>query len=184
MPDGLLQGGILLWKCRSDTELSKCYILSLDEVHLSNKTKEQLMSDAQRSGKYFSIPAYLLLFVVLSALLVPFAGRLTIAMVSGWTFFDAYWEMVSQKLLVFSALNLIPAFWWFLAGKLSRRLPHIFWISYGAGMVFLFVAHGTVDLQGSSTAALGLLFYPLYGLGISIISWFIAWIIHHFGFSW
>ncbi|HYX07366.1 MAG TPA: hypothetical protein VE912_11590 [Bacteroidales bacterium] len=142
------------------------------------------MTQGDIASENCQLPTHLLLFVVISALAVPLTGRIFASIVLGWECFEVYWGIVSQKVFVFSALNLIPAFWWFLAGKLSRRFPYLFWMSYGTGMLFLLYAHGTIDLQSSSTAVLGFLFYPLYGLGISIISWFVGWVIHHFGLRW
>jgi outer membrane protein assembly factor BamB len=116
------------------------------------------------------LPRHLFLFCLFIAELMPFIARLPSVPFVGWEWFTAYFPGIGS-LLFFSAVNLIPGGVLYGLGKGSKRCPLAFWFALAAGIGFLLFAHGTINLHSSSTAALGLVFIPIYGVAAVVVGW-------------
>jgi len=123
------------------------------------------------------LPKRLFLFALIVSELVPFLARLMIVPVRGWEWLTDYIPDVGAVLFL-AALNFIPAIWLYVLGKASKRTPLAFWFAAATGLAFLLWAHGTINLRASSTAALGLMFIPIYTVIAATIGWAIGLIIH------
>lgn len=129
------------------------------------------------STRRFGLPRHPFLACASVGLLIPFIARLPLVPVRGWEWFTDYlpgWG----GLLFFSAFNLIPAAGLFIAGKLSKRAPLAFWFALAAMIGFLLWAHGGMNLRSSSTAAIGLIFIPIYAVAAVAGGWVIGRVAH------
>jgi len=124
-----------------------------------------------------SLPRQLLLFSIGFCLLVPFLARLPGVPYRGLEWFTDYLPD-PVGLLFISAFNLIPAAVLFGLGKASKRAPIAFWGSVAVLLGFLLSTHGTINLRSSSTAAIGLVFIPVYAIGAAVVGWVIGRILH------
>lgn len=122
------------------------------------------------------LPKHLFLTCVLVGLLVPFIARLPNVPTRGWEWFTDYLPGIG--FLFFGAFNLVPAGVLYGLGRASRRAPIAFWLSLAVAVAFLIWAHGTINLRSSSTAAIGLLFIPIYGAGAAIAGWVVGLVVH------
>ena len=121
----------------------------------------------------FGLPRHLFLVSVVLGLLIPFLARLPIVPFRGWEWLTDYmpgWE----GLLFFSAFNLVPATALFVAGIASKRAPLAFWFALAAMAGFLLWAHGGIDLRSSSTAAIALIFIPMYAVAAVAVGWLLG----------
>ena len=123
------------------------------------------------------LPGHLFLFSVLIAEIVPFLARFPSVPMRGWKWFIDYLPGIGG-LLFFSAFNLIPGVVLYGLGKGSKRAPLAFWFAVAAGVGFLLWAHGTLNLRSSSTAAIALVFIPIYGAGAVLVGWAIGLLAH------
>jgi hypothetical protein len=130
-----------------------------------------------RSPSVVRLPRRLFLFTLAVSEIVPFLARLMIVPVRGWEWIIDYAPDVGAVLFL-AALNLIPAIALYAASKASKRAPLAFWFAAASGLAFLLWAHGTINLSQSSTAALGLLFIPIYTVIAAIIGWAVGLITH------
>ena len=124
-----------------------------------------------------ALPRHLLLFCGAVGLLVPLIARLPGVPAYGWAWFTAYAADLVPTLFV-SGFNLVPAAVLFLLGKASRRAPLAFWFALAGLLAFLLWAHGTVNLRASSTAAIALMFIPIYAVGAVLAGWALGWLMH------
>lgn len=127
--------------------------------------------------KQINLPRHLFLLSAAIGLLVPFVARLPGVPARGWEWFTDYLPGISG-ILFFSAFNLIPAAVLLGLGKASKRAPLAFWFALAGALAFLLWAHGTVNLRSSSTAAIALLFIPIYGVGAIVAGWAVGWAAH------
>lgn len=127
--------------------------------------------------RQISLPRNLFLISAAIGLLVPFVARLPSVPARGWEWFTDYLPGVGG-ILFFSAFNLIPAAALLGLGKASKRAPLAFWFALAGALAFLLWAHGTVNLRSSSTAAIALLFIPIYGVGAIVAGWAVGWVAH------
>lgn len=116
------------------------------------------------------LPTHLLPFCLIVAVLAPYIARLPSVPFYGWQWFTDYFPGIGG-LLFFSALNLIPGAVLYGIGKGSKSSPLIFWFALSAGVAFLMFAHGTINLSSSSTAAIGLIFIPIYCVAAIVVGW-------------
>ncbi len=123
------------------------------------------------------LPKNLLLICLLVAALTPFIARLPSVPFRGWEWFTDYIPGIGG-LLFFSAFNLIPGGVLYGLGKGSKKKPLAFWFALAAGIGFFLFAHGTVNMRSSSTAAIGLIFIPIYGVGAVAAGWVIGFIVN------
>ena len=123
------------------------------------------------------LPSRLFVFSMLVGLLTPFIARLPSVPFRGAEWLTAYFAG-GIGILFLSAFNLIPSFAWYGFGRASRKLPLAYWFSISGGVAFLLYAHGSINLSSSSTAAVGLVFIPIYAVGAILISWVIGCIIN------
>lgn len=124
-----------------------------------------------------SLPRHLFLVSAAIGLLVPFVARLPSVPLRGWDWFTDYLPGIGG-ILFFSAFNLIPSAALFGLGKASKRAPLAYWFAVAGLVAFLLWAHGTVNLRSSSTAAIALLFVPIYAIGAVAAGWGIGWLAH------
>lgn len=127
--------------------------------------------------KQISLPRHLFLVSAGIGLLVPFVARLPSVPMRGWDWFTDYLLGIGG-ILFFSAFNLIPSVALFGLGKASKRAPVAYWFAVAGLVAFLLWAHGTMNLRSSSTAAIGLLFIPIYAIGAVAAGWGIGWLAH------
>lgn len=137
------------------------------------------MTTEEQTTNYPSLklPSRLFLFSLTVGLLTPFIARLPSVPVRGWEWFIDYFPG-AMGLLFFSAFNLIPSSAWYAIGKGSKKAPLAFWFSVAGGVSFLLWAHGSVNLRSSSTAAIALLFIPIYAVG-AILAGLVLGLIFH-----
>ncbi len=124
-----------------------------------------------------SLPRHLFLVSAAIGLLLPFVARLPSVPLRGWDWFTDYLSGFGG-LLFFSACNLIPAAALYGLGRASKRAPLAYWFALAGLVVFLLWAHGTLNLRSSSTAAIGLIFVPIYALVAITAGWGIGWLAH------
>jgi len=124
-----------------------------------------------------NLPSHLFLFSLLIGLLTPFIARLPSVPVRGWEWFIDYFPGLTG-LLFFSAFNILPSAAWYAIGKRSKKAPLAFWFSVAGGIGFLLWAHGSLNLSSSSTAAIALLFIPVYAVGTILVSLALGLIVH------
>ncbi|MCX5846156.1 MAG: hypothetical protein NTW12_07335 [Deltaproteobacteria bacterium] len=137
-----------------------------------------MTTEEQTTGRLrLNLPSHLFLFSLLIGLLTPFIARLPSVPVRGWEWFIDYFPGLTG-LLFFSAFNIIPSAAWYAIGKGSKRAPLAFWFSVAGGVGFLLWAHGSVNLSSSSTAAIALLFIPVYAVGTILVSFALGLIVH------
>lgn len=122
------------------------------------------------------LPRHLLLFCLLVAEFMPFIARLPSVPFFGREWFTEYFPGIGG-LLFFSVFNLIPGGMLYGLGKGSKRSPLAFWFALAAGIGFLLFAHGTINLRSSSTAAIGLIFIPIYGVAAVVVGWGIGLVV-------
>lgn len=121
------------------------------------------------------LPRHLLLFVLLTGEAVPFLARLLGVSAYGWEWFTDYLYLLGgDKPLFFGALNLIPIAVLYGLGKASKHRPLAFWFATVAAFGFLVWSHGTINIHGSSTAVLGLIFIPIYGAVVAVVGWMVG----------
>jgi len=123
------------------------------------------------------LPTHLLLFCLIVAVFVPFIARLPSVPFYGWQWLTDYFMGIGG-LLFFSAVNLIPGAVLYGIGKGSKNKSLVFWFALIAGVAFLLFAHGTINLRSSSTAAIGLIFIPIYCVGAIVVGWAFGLIIN------
>jgi len=150
------------------------FLAGLKQRALGNNmgTKKQ-----NRIYPILKLPSRLLLFSLLLGLLIPFIARLPIVPVRGFVWFTDYFPGVAGLLFI-SAFNLIPSIAWYATGKGSKRAPLAFWFSVAAGVGFLLWSHGSVNLRSSSTAAIALVFLPIYSAGTILAGWIMGLLVH------
>jgi hypothetical protein len=128
-------------------------------------------------NKQVSLPRHLFIISAAIGLFVPFLARLPSVPLRGWDWLTDYLPGLGG-ILFFSAFNLIPAAALFGLGKASKRATLAYWFAFAALVAFLLWAHGTMNLRSSSTAAIGLLFIPIYAVGAVVVGWGLGWLAH------
>ena len=83
-----------------------------------------------------------------------------------------------EGFLLSSAFNLVPALVLYGIGKTSRRAPLTFIFALIGLVAYLLWAHGSVNLRASSTAAIALIFIPLYAVGAVVAAWLLGLVVH------
>lgn len=127
--------------------------------------------------KEVSLPRHLLLVSAAIGLLVPFLARVPGVPFRGWDWLTDYLPGVGG-VLFFSAFNLIPAAVLYGLGKASKRAALAYWFAVAGLVAFLLWAHGTMNLRSSSTAAIGMIFIPIYAVGAVVVGLGIGWLAH------
>jgi hypothetical protein len=119
---------------------------------------QQLNESAQLEVR---VPRRLLLFSFAVALLAPYLARLPGVVAHGPEWLLSY---VANPLaiLFMSAFNAIHGSALYLTGKLSKKTPLSFWGAVASSTGYALWAHGSMNLAASSTAAIGLIFIPIY----------------------
>ena len=125
-----------------------------------------------------TLPRQLFLDSAAIGVFVPLLARLPGVPLRGFDWFTDYFPGLGGTVLFTSVFNLIPAMALYGVGKASRRAPLAFWFALAALVGFLLWAHGTMNLRSSSTAALGLMFIPLYAVGAVLGGWALGWLVH------
>ncbi|NTU49997.1 MAG: hypothetical protein HGA87_03755 [Desulfobulbaceae bacterium] len=133
-----------------------------------------MTTDNNKESQYSSqLPTHLLLFCLSVTVFGPFVARLPSVPFYGWQWLTDYFTGIGG-LLFFSAFNLIPGAVLYGIGKGTKNKPLVFWVALFAGVAFILFAHGTINLRSSSTAAIGLIFIPIYCVGAIIAGWAIG----------
>ncbi len=142
-----------------------------------NKSTHMSTGEHSTNQPTVGLPRHLFLFSAVGGLLIPFLARFLSVSVRGWDWFTDYLPGVGG-VVFFSAFNLIPSGALYGLGKGSKRAPVAFWFALAAGVGFLLWAHGTVNLRSSSTAAIALLFIPIYAAGAVVAGWAVGLLAH------
>ena len=138
-----------------------------------------MSSDVDKTSQAIvRLPKNLLLVSLLTIELIPFFARLPSVPTRGWEWFTDYIPGVMGFLFI-AAFSLIPGGVLFGLGKSSKKTPLAFWFALAAGIGFLLWAHGTVNLRSSSTAAIALVFIPIYGAGAVVAGWALGFLAHY-----
>jgi hypothetical protein len=124
-----------------------------------------------------SLPRHLFAVSAAIGLFVPFLARLPGVPLRGWDWFTDYFPGLNGTLF-FCAFNLVPAAALFGLGKASRRAPLAFWFALATLVAFLLWTHGSFNLRSSSTAAIGLMFIPIYAVAAVVGGWVLGWPVH------
>lgn len=130
------------------------------------------------AAQRFNLPRHLLEISTAVGLATPYIARLPAVPFRGWEWFTDYLSGGLGTFLFSSAFNLIPAAVLFGLGKASKRAPLAFFFALAGLVAFLLWAHGTVNLRSSSTAAIALIFIPIYGIGAVVAAWAVGWLVH------
>ncbi len=125
-----------------------------------------------------TLPRQLFLDSAAIGVFVPLLARLPGVPWRGLDWFTDYFPGLGGTVLFTSVFNLIPAMALYGVGKASKRAPLAFWFALAALVGFLLWFHGTMNLRSSSTAALGLMFIPLYAVGAVLGGWALGWLVH------
>lgn len=128
--------------------------------------------------RLINLPRHLLWISVVVGLVTPYVARLPAVPFRGWEWLTAYLSGGVIGFLFSSAFNLIPAAVLFGLGKASKRAPLAFFFALAGLLAFLLWAHGTLNLRSSSTAAIALVFIPIYGIGAVVAAWALGWLVH------
>lgn len=138
------------------------------------------MSSSEVRLNYTSILSrsrFLLFFSIILSLLIPHLARLFWVPVHGWEWVTDYFSGGIGGVLYFSAFNLIPGGLWYVSGVQGKNKPLAFWCSVAAGLAFLLKAHGTLDLESSSTAAIEMMLTPLFSGAVILIGFILGYLI-------
>jgi hypothetical protein len=105
-----------------------------------------------------------------AGILLPYVVRLPGVLIKGPIWFTSFWDVGFKGFVFFGAYNAI--FWGsvLLAVSTFHQLRSA-WFPVILGFAFPAIAYAFVDLTSSSTAALGLIFIPLYALPLVLIGW-------------
>jgi|GEM_PF-861546 len=122
--------------------------------------------------KEVKLPRHLFSVSAAIGLIVPLLARLPSLPWRGWEWFTDY----LPGILIFAALNLIPATVLFGLGKVSTRAVLAYWFALATLVAFLLWAHGTMNLRTSSTAVIGLALIPLHAVGAVVVGWGVGWL--------
>jgi hypothetical protein len=79
--------------------------------------------------------------------------------------------------LFIDGLNVIPGIALYVIGKLSKNAPLAFWGAVAASAGFALWAHSSMNLAASSTAAIGLLFIPIYCAAFATAGTVLGWVV-------
>lgn len=123
------------------------------------------------------LPNRIFVFSLIVALATPFIARLPGVPFRGVGWLTSYLAG-GLGILFISAFHLIPSLAWYGLGRASRKFPLAYWVSLAGGVAFLLYAHGSINLSSSSTAAVGLVFIPIYAVGAILASWLLGCILH------
>lgn len=107
------------------------------------------------------------------ALLVPLIARLPGVPFHGFDWFTAYF-FGGWGFLFFSAFNAVPGLSLYVVGRASGGAPLRFWITAAVLVAFLMWAHGSINLRSSSTAAISLIFIPIYAVAAVVAGWLLG----------
>ena len=125
-----------------------------------------------------TIPANLVIFSLILSWTVPILARLPGLFFQGSEWLTDYFSGGLTGLLLLTALNLIPGFVWILIGRFGKQYKLAFWSSVAVGVAILFYAHGSLDLDSSSTASIGLVIIPFFASATILAGWLLGWITH------
>jgi len=129
------------------------------------------------AARRISVPRHLFLLCISVGILTPLVARLPGALLRGWEWFTSYVGSV-EAFLYFSAFNLVPALVLYGLGKISRRAPLAFTVALIGLVGYLLWTHGGINLRASSTASIGLMFIPIYAVGVVVVAWIVGLLIH------
>lgn len=119
------------------------------------------------------LPKRIFLFCMITAWLVPFLARIPGVPMRGWAWVTDYLPGIFGILFT-TSFNAFPGLMLYGLGKASTRTPLAFWCAASTGTGFLLWAHGVLNLRSSSTAAIALVFIPIYAAGAVIAGWLIG----------
>jgi hypothetical protein len=131
--------------------------------------------DCQVSSLRIARPRQLLAVSLAAGLITPIAARLPGAVVRGGDWLADYLPGFTGSLWL-TAFNLVPAVVLYVLGKASKRAPIAYWFALAALVGYLLWAHGALNLRASSTAAIALMFVPIYGVGAVVAGWGLGWL--------
>lgn len=121
------------------------------------------------------LPRRLLFFSLAISLSVPYLARLPGVASHGSDWLYSYIQG-ALAVLFMSIFNAIPGGALYLIGRLSKKTPLAFWGAVASSTGYAFWAHGSMNLAASSTAAIGLVFIPVYCAVAAIPGAVLGWI--------
>jgi hypothetical protein len=113
------------------------------------------------------------ILIVVIGILLPYLARLPGTFVNGIDWFTSYFGTGIGAVIFFEVFNAIC--WGSILGtSFSYRHSCSVWFPAGFGFAFLAVSHAFLDLASSSTAAIALVFIPIYSLPFVLIGWLVG----------
>ena len=113
------------------------------------------------------------ILVVVIGMLLPYLARLPGMLFKGPVWFTSYLGDDPGALVLLGVCN---ALCWgsILAASLTYRHARAVWFPAIAGFGFLALFHATLDLSSSSTAAIALIFIPIFSLPLVVAGWLVG----------
>jgi len=110
------------------------------------------------------------ILIVLVGILLPYLARIPGALLNGSSWFTSYLGSGLDALVLLGVCN---ALCWgaILAASFTYRHARSIWFPAVLGFGFLALAHGFLDLSSGSTAAISLIFIPIFSLPLVIVGW-------------
>ena len=124
---------------------------------------------------FFVRPHYTLMktariLIVVVGILLPYLARIPGTFTRGADWFTSYLGDGIGAVIFFGAFNAIC--WGSILGaSFSYRHSSSIWFPAVFGFAFPAVAHAFMDLSSSSTAAVALVFIPIYSLPLILVGW-------------
>jgi hypothetical protein len=110
------------------------------------------------------------ILVVLIGILLPYLARIPGVFLHGANWFTSY---LGSGLDAFVLLGVCNALCWgaILAASFTYRHARSVWFPAVLGFGFLALSHAFLDLSSNSTAAISLIFIPIFSLPLVIVGW-------------
>lgn len=113
------------------------------------------------------------ILIVIVGILLPYLARVPGTFTRGADWFTSYLGNGIGAVILLGALNAIC--WGSILGtSFSYRHSSSVWFPAAFGFAFLAVAHAFVDLSSSSTAAIALVFIPIFSVPLVLVGWLVG----------
>jgi hypothetical protein len=111
--------------------------------------------------------------IVVFGILLPYFARIPGTLIKGAAWFTSYLGNGLGAIAFFGAFNAVC---WasILGASFTYRHPSSVWFPAVLGFAFPAVAHAFLDLSSSSTAAIALVFIPIFSLPFVLVGWLVG----------
>jgi hypothetical protein len=113
------------------------------------------------------------ILIILIGILLPFIARIPGVFIKGKSWFTCYFDGGIGGVAFIAGLQSLC---WgsILLSSFTYRQPSALWFPAALGFAFVALAHAFLDLNSSSTAAIGLAAIPVMSLPIILIGWMLG----------